>query len=265
MRAKPSSEPHSRTAYKNAPAIIFIDEIDALAPRRDTSEGEVEKRVTAQLLALMDGMEDRGQVIVLAATNLPNILDTAVRRPGRLDREILIGVPDKKGRRKILEIHTKDMPLDNVDLDDLAERTHGFVGADIKALCQEAGFKALRRILPGLEDTDQKLSEDFIEAIMVEDQDFEEAIKDMRPSSSRSFEVDLKTAGWNRIAGYSTEIDFLKQIVLWPMQNAGLLSGIGVGGGPGLFDHRTFRSGQNSGRQISCQRKRFQRNRDTRP
>jgi transitional endoplasmic reticulum ATPase len=222
-------------AYKNAPAIIFIDEIDALAPRRDTSEGEVEKRVTAQLLALMDGMEERGQVIVLAATNLPNVLDTAVRRPGRFDREILIGVPEKKGRREILEIHTRDMPLEDVDLGELAERTHGFVGADIKALCQEAGFKALRRILPGLEDTDQKLSEDFIEAIKVEGQDFEEAFKEMRPSSSRSFEVDLRASGWDRIAGYATELDFLKQIVLWPMQNAGVLSGIGVGGGPGLL------------------------------
>jgi transitional endoplasmic reticulum ATPase len=222
-------------AYKNAPAIIFIDEIDALAPRRDASEGDVEKRVTAQLLALMDGMEERGQVIVLAATNLPNVLDTAVRRPGRFDREILIGVPDKKGRREILEIHTRDMPLENVDLGELAERTHGFVGADIKALCQEAGFKALRRILPGLEDTDQKLSEDFIEAIKVEGQDFEEAFSEMRPSSSRSFEVDLRAAGWDRIAGYATEIDFLRQIVLWPMQNAGLLSGVGVGGGPGLL------------------------------
>ena len=128
-------------AYENAPAIIFIDEIDALAPRRDTAEAEVERRVTAQLLALMDGMQDRGQVIVLAATNLPNVLDHALRRPGRFDREILIGVPDRSGRGEILKIHTRDMPLGEVDVEELAERTHGFVGADIMALCRKPGTK----------------------------------------------------------------------------------------------------------------------------
>ncbi len=222
-------------AYTNAPAIIFIDEIDALAPRRDKSEGDVEKRVTAQLLALMDGMEDRGQVIVLAATNLPNNLDGALRRPGRFDREILIGVPDKVGRQEIFRIHTRDMPLETVDLEDLAERAHGFVGADIKSLCQEAGFKALRRILPGLEDTDEKLSEDFLEAITVEDQDFIEAMKEMRPASSRNFEVDLSRTGWRFIAGYEQEISFLKDIVLWPMVNSARLSDIGVRNQPTLL------------------------------
>lgn len=216
-------------ACENAPAIIFIDEIDALAPRRDTAEGEVERRVTAQLLALMDGMRDRGQVMVLAATNLPNVLDSALRRPGRFDREVLIGVPERKGRKEILEIHTRDMPLGGtVDLDELAEKAHGFVGADIKAVCQEAGYNALRRILPGLEMTEQKLSEDFVEAVTVEKEDFEAALKEMRPSSSRDFQVDLRDAGWNCIAGYDTEIEFLKDVVLWPMQNAGAMAEIGV-------------------------------------
>ncbi len=222
-------------AYENAPAIIFIDEIDALAPRRDTAEGEVERRVTAQLLALMDGMKDRGQVIVLAATNLPNILDHALRRPGRFDREILIGVPDREGRREILRIHTRSMPLGEVDLDELAEKTHGFVGADIMALCGEAGYKALRRILPGLEDTDQDLSQDFVEAINVEKEDFEQALKEMKPASGRVFEVDLRDAGWSRMAGYAPEIEYLKEVILWPLQNISFLSGMGVNHQEGLL------------------------------
>ncbi len=222
-------------AYQNAPAIIFIDEIDALAPRRDTTEGDVEKRVTAQLLALMDGMEDRGNVIVLAATNLPNVLDNALRRPGRFDREILVGVPDKSGRRSILEIHSRDMPLGDIDLDELAEKTHGFVGADIKALCQEAGFKALRRILPGLEQTEEALSEDFLEAIAVEKQDFDQALVEMRPSAGRSFEVDLKDCGWDRIAGYRKEVEFLREMILWPLRNVSALSGLGVNNPEGLL------------------------------
>jgi len=222
-------------AYQRAPAIIFIDEIDALAPRRDTAEGEVERRVTAQLLALMDGMVDRGQVIVLAATNLPNILDQALRRPGRFDREILIGVPDRSGRKQILEIHTRGMPLGSVDLDELADKTHGFVGADLKALCQEAGYKALRRILPGLEDTEQALSEDFLDAITVEDQDFGAALKEMRPASGRSFEVDLRGCGWDHVAGYAEEIQFLREMILWPFQNASFLSRVGVTNPGGLL------------------------------
>ena len=222
-------------ACKNAPAIIFIDEIDALAPRRDTAEGEVERRITAQLLALMDGMEDRGQVMVLAATNLPNVLDTALRRPGRFDREVLIGVPEKPGRRKILDIHTRLMPLDGIDLDEIAEKTHGFVGADIKALCQEAAYKALLRILPGLEKTTERLSQDFLDAIQVEKEDFDEAIKEMRPSSGREFEVDLRHAGWEYIAGYSREIDFLKDVILWPLQNSSFMSQIGVNYAGGLL------------------------------
>lgn len=226
------SEAKLRAAFddadKNAPAIVFIDEIDALAPRRDTAEGDVEKRVTAQLLALMDGLEDRGAVVVLAATNLPNTLDPALRRPGRFDREILIGVPDRAGRREILQIHTRDMPLGEVDLGELAERTHGYVGADIKALCQEAGYKALRRILPGLEDTEQELSQDFLDAIRVDREDFDAAMNEMRPSAGRSYEVDLSPVGWDRIAGYSTEKVFLQEVILWPLQNISRLAGIGI-------------------------------------
>ncbi len=222
-------------ASQNAPAIIFIDEIDALGPRRDTAEGEVERRVTAQLLALMDGLQDRGQVMVLAATNLPNVLDPALRRPGRFDREVLIGVPDKQGRREILDIHTRLMPLGEIDLNEFADKIHGFVGADIKALCQEAAYKALLRILPGLDRTEEKLSQDFLDAILVEKQDFEAAFKEMRPSAGREYEVDLRNAGWDRIAGYSREIEFLKEMILWPLQNSSFVAEIGVNCAGGLL------------------------------
>jgi len=215
-------------AYENSPAIIFIDEIDALAPKRETSEGEVERRVTAQLLALMDGLEDRGSVIVLAATNLPNSLDPALRRPGRFDREILIGVPDAEARREILEIHTHDMPLGQVNLHELAEKTHGFVGADLKAACREASFQALRRVLPGLENTDETLPQDFLDAVKVEQEDFEKALAEMRPSSGRALEVNLSCAGWDFIAGYENEIEFLKDLIIWPVKHDRLLSGIGL-------------------------------------
>ncbi len=222
-------------AYKHSPAIIFIDEIDALAPRRDTSEGEVERRVTAQLLALMDGLEDRGEVMVLAATNLPNNLDPALRRPGRFDREIIIGVPDVAGRREIIEIHTRNMPLGSINLDDLAEKIHGFVGADIKSLCQEAAYEALRRSLPGLEDTEQQLSDDFLEALMVESCDFEGALKNMRPASGRRFEINLSGAGWDKIAGFSREVEFLKETILWPLRNGVFLETLGVNRPSGLL------------------------------
>lgn len=215
-------------AQQNRPAIIFIDEIDALAPRRDATEGDVERRVTAQLLALMDGLKDRGSVIVLAATNLPNTLDTALRRPGRFDREIFIGVPDLEGRRQILAIHTRNMPLGQVNLDDIAEKTHGFVGADLKSLCSEASFRALRRVLPGLEDTEQTLSQDFLDAVKVEQEDFDNALSDMRPASGRVFEVDLTDCGWNWVAGYEHEKSFLKDLVIWPLKHDRFLSSIGV-------------------------------------
>jgi transitional endoplasmic reticulum ATPase len=233
------SEAKLRAAFEdactNAPAIIFIDEIDALAPRRDTAEGEVERRVTAQLLALMDGMEDRGAVMVLAATNLPNALDPALRRPGRFDREVLIGVPDKKGREEIFAIHTRFMPLGEIDFRHLTEKIHGFVGADIKALCQEAAYKAVLRILPGLDKTDQTLPQDFLDAIRVEKEDFEDALKEMRPSAGREFQVDLRHAGWDRIAGYRTEIEFLKEMVLWPIQHASFVAAVGVNCAGGLL------------------------------
>ncbi len=215
-------------AQKNAPAILFIDEIDALAPSRDTAEGDVERRITAQLLALMDGLVDRGNLMVLAATNMPNILDAALRRPGRFDREILIGVPDKHGRKEILEIHTRHMPINGVDLQGIADKTHGFVGADIRALCQEAGFRALKRILPGVEDTDETLTEDFLSAITVETEDFEAALENIQPSASRSFEVDLSAAGWDRIVGYDAQVEFMKEAILWPLKNLEYLTGLGV-------------------------------------
>jgi transitional endoplasmic reticulum ATPase len=165
---------------------------------------------------------------VLAATNMPNALDQALRRPGRFDREILIGVPDQAGRKEILEIHTRDMPLDGVDLAALAERTHGFVGADLRALAREAGYKALRRILPGLNDTEEPLPGDFLDALSVEMVDFEAALQEMKPSSSRNFEVDLRRAGWDRIAGYGPSLEFIREMVLWPLQHVDTLAKMGI-------------------------------------
>lgn len=222
-------------ACKHAPAIIFIDEIDALAPRRDTVEGEVERRVTAQLLALMDGIEDRGAVVVLAATNLPNNIDPALRRPGRFDREILVGSPDRPGREEILRIHTRTMPLGDLDITELSEKIHGFVGADIRALCQEAAYASLRRTLPGIEDTDDPLTEDFIEALKVETEDFHSAMTRLRPSSARSFHVDLTDAGWDRVAGYRQERAFVEEMALWPLKHLDYLREAGVSHLTGLL------------------------------
>ncbi|MFB6265834.1 MAG: AAA family ATPase, partial [Candidatus Nanohaloarchaea archaeon] len=155
-------------AQENSPAIIFIDELDALAPKRGEARGEVEQRVVAQLLSLMDGLEAREDVIVIAATNRSEDIDEALRRPGRLDREIEIGVPDRNGRKEILQIHTRNMPLeDEVDLDELADRTHGYVGADIEALAKEAAMATLRRVLPEIDLEDQQIDEEILDKLVV--------------------------------------------------------------------------------------------------
>ncbi len=205
-------------AKQNAPSIIFIDEIDSIAPKREEVTGEVERRVVAQLLALMDGLESRGQVIVIAATNRPDAIDPALRRPGRFDREIEIGVPDRDGRKEILEIHTRKMPLaEDVNLDELADLTYGFVGADLEALCKEAAMHALRRVLPEI-DIDKEIPSEVIENLKVTREDFMEALKNIEPSAMREVLVEVPKVKWEDIGGLENAKQELKEAVEWPLK-----------------------------------------------
>jgi transitional endoplasmic reticulum ATPase len=191
-----------KEARDSSPSIIFIDEIDAIAPKREEAFGDVEKRVVAQLLALMDGMSERGQVIVLGATNRPESLDPALRRPGRFDREIEIGVPNAEGRLEILQIHTRGMPLsEDIDLQDLASELHGYTGADIKALCREAAMKALRRYLPEIDLEGDKISPEILEGIVITNKDFKEGMKEIIPTAMREFYVEVARVKWNDVGG----------------------------------------------------------------
>ncbi|HEU4386030.1 MAG TPA: AAA family ATPase [Anaeromyxobacteraceae bacterium] len=201
-------------ARQNAPSIIFLDEIDALAPKRAQVIGDVEKRVTAQLLALMDGLQERGQVVVMGATNLPEMVDPALRRPGRFDREVNIGVPDRSGRRQILHIHSRRMPLaPSVDLDRLADIAHGYVGADLSALCKEAGMVALRRLLPGLTfEVERRPSLDGLK-IEVTQQDFLEAFKAIEPTATREFLAERPRLGLKDVGGLAEAKRVLRSIV----------------------------------------------------
>jgi len=188
-------------AQEKAPSIIFIDEIDAIAPKREEVGGEVERRVVAQLLALMDGLKSRGDVIVIGATNVVNMIDPALRRPGRFDREIEIGVPDKRGRLEILQIHTRSMPLDkDVDLKKLAEITHGYTGADLAALSREAAMKALRRYLPEIK-LDEKIPQSVLEKMVVNAEDFMNAFKEITPTAMREVYVEVPTVRWSDVGG----------------------------------------------------------------
>ena len=216
-------------AKKNAPSIIFIDEIDAIAPKREEVTGEVEKRVVAQLLALMDGLESRGKVVVLAATNRPNALDPALRRPGRFDREIEIGVPDKQGRLEILQIHTRNMPLaKDVDLNRLAEITHGFVGADLAALCREAAMKALRRYLPKIDLSQERIPLEVLEQLEVTMQDFLEAYKEITPSALREVYVEIPNVKWSDIGGLEQVKQELREAVEWPIKHPEAFKRMGI-------------------------------------
>ena len=206
-------------AEKNAPSIIFIDEIDSIAPKREETKGEVERRVVSQLLTLMDGLKKRGKVIVIAATNRENALDPALRRPGRFDREIEIGVPDKKGRKEILEIHSRDMPLaKNVNIDELAEITYGYVGADLEALCKEAAMLALRRILPKIKwKEEEELPKEIIEKLKVTKKDFENALKIVEPSAMREVLIEVPNVKWDDVGGLENVKQQLKESVEWPL------------------------------------------------
>src|SRR3989344_4014281 len=220
-------------AEKNAPSIIFFDEIDAIATKREETKGDVEKRVVAQLLGLMDGLKSRGKVIVLAATNIPNQLDLALRRPGRFDREIEIGVPDKTGRHEILKIHTRNMPLDkSVVLKEIANITHGFVGADLSALAKEAAMIVLRRILPelkleGVEEGDP-IPNEILDKLVINQKDFLEALKIVRPSAMREVLVETPDVNWSDIGGMEDVKNKLREAVEWPLKKPEVFKRMGI-------------------------------------
>ncbi|WP_338467498.1 CDC48 family AAA ATPase [Novosphingobium sp. ZN18A2] len=216
-------------AQRDAPAIIFIDEIDSIAPKRDQVHGEAEKRLVAQLLTLMDGLHGRSNLVVIAATNRPDAIDAALRRPGRFDREIVVGVPDEKGRREILAIHTRGMPLgEGVDLKELARTTHGFVGADLAALAREAAIEAVRRIMPKLDFDQQTIPAEVLDALRVERADFVEALKRVQPSAMREVMVQAPSVGWSDIGGLGEAQDKLKEGVELPLKNPEAFHRLGI-------------------------------------
>jgi transitional endoplasmic reticulum ATPase len=212
-------------AEKNAPSIIFIDELDSIAPKREEVSGEVERRVVAQLLSLMDGLTSRGKVVVIGATNRINAVDPALRRPGRFDREIEIGVPDRDGRLDILQIHTRGMPLaKDVDLQRLADISHGFVGADLLALAKEAAIRALRRVLPEINLSAESIPGETINKIIVTMQDFMDVIKEMEPSAMREVFVEIPDVKWEDVGGLNDVKQELMEAVEWPLKYQGLFS-----------------------------------------
>ena len=206
-------------AEENAPSIIFIDEIDSIAPKRDEVSGELEKRIVSQLLTLMDGMKSRGKVVVIAATNRPDSIDPALRRPGRLDREIEIGIPDDEGRFDILSIHTRGMPIDEkVDLKQISKITHGFVGADLEVLSKEAAMKSLRRILPEIDYDEEKISSEILEKIQITSDDFRDALKEVSPSALREVQVQVPNVSWDDVGGLDALKEELREAVEWPIK-----------------------------------------------
>ncbi|MFC6615714.1 CDC48 family AAA ATPase [Halopenitus salinus] len=205
-------------AKEESPSIVFIDELDSIAPKREDVTGEVERRVVAQLLTMMDGLETRGQVIVIAATNRVDSVDPALRRPGRFDREIEIGVPDEVGRKEILQIHTRGMPLsDDVDLDGLADDTHGFVGADIESLTKEAAMKALRRYLPEIDLDEEDIPPSLIDRMIVKREDFSGALNEVEPSAMREVLVELPKISWDHVGGLDDAKQQIEEAVEWPL------------------------------------------------
>jgi len=208
-----------KEAQENAPSIIFIDEIDSIAPKREEVTGEVEKRVVSQLLSVMDGLQSRGKVVVIGATNRINSIDPALRRPGRFDREIEIGVPDRDGRLEILQIHTRGMPLaEDVDLKRLADVTHGFVGADLEALAKEAAIRALRRILPEINLEAENIPVEVLNKIIVRMSDFQEALKEVEPSAMREVLVEVPDIKWGDIGGLEGVKEELREAIEWPLK-----------------------------------------------
>ncbi len=207
-------------AEENSPSIIFIDEIDSIAPKRDEVSGELEKRIVSQLLTLMDGMKSRGKVVVIAATNRPDSIDPALRRPGRFDREVEIGIPDDEGRFDILSIHTRGMPIDEkVNLKQISKTTHGFVGADLEVLSKEAAMRSLRRILPEIDLDEDKISSEILQKIEITSDDFREALKEVRPSALREVQVQIPDVSWDDVGGLDELKDELREAVEWPIKH----------------------------------------------
>ena len=216
-------------AEANSPSIIFIDELDAIAPKREETNGETERRTVAQLLTLMDGLKSRGQVVVIGATNRPDSLDPALRRPGRFDREIEIGVPDADERREVLEIHTRNMPIEeDVDLNKLANTTHGFVGADLESLCKEAAMRVVRRILPEIKTDDEEIPEEVLKKIIVTKDDFKSALKEIQPSALREVLVQVPDVKWDDVGGLDDAKQELKEAVEWPLKYPDNFQRLGV-------------------------------------
>ncbi len=214
-----------KQAQENAPSIIFIDEIDSIAPKREEVSGDVEKRVVSQLLTIMDGLESRGKVVVIGATNRPDALDPALRRPGRFDREIEIGIPDQKGRQEILEIHTRGMPLtEEVKLSSIAKVTHGFVGADLEAVCREAAMKSLRNVLPEINLEESKIPVETLNKIKIKPQDFETALKEVQPSALREVYVQSPNVKWTEIGGLESIKEELREAIEWPLKHSDLFT-----------------------------------------
>ena len=207
-------------AEENSPSIIFIDEIDSIAPKRDEVSGELEKRIVSQLLTLMDGMKSRGKVIVIAATNRPDSIDPALRRPGRFDREIEIGIPDDEGRFDILSIHTRGMPIDEkVNLKQISKTTHGFVGADLEVLSKEAAMRSLRRIIPEIDLDEDIISSEILQRIQITSDDFREALKEVKPSALREVQVQIPDVNWDEVGGLDELKDELREAIEWPIKH----------------------------------------------
>jgi len=231
------SEAHLRQKFEeaetNSPSIIFIDELDSIASKRDETQGEVERRVVAQLLTLMDGLQARGQVIVIAATNRPDAIDQALRRPGRFDREIEIGIPDRDGRKEVLQVHTRGMPIPRdkdghwKEIDHFAEITHGFVGADLAALARESAMSALRRYLPEI-DLDEPIPPKLLQEMKVTNDDFKEALKDVEPSALREVMVEIPSVKWDEVGGLEDVKQRLKETVEWPLTNPDGFERLGI-------------------------------------
>jgi transitional endoplasmic reticulum ATPase len=216
-------------ATEESPSIIFIDELDSIAPKREDVTGEVERRVVAQLLTMMDGLESRGQVIVIAATNRVDSVDPALRRPGRFDREIEIGVPDESGRKEIMQIHTRGMPLsDDVSLDRMADETHGFVGADIESLTKEAAMKALRRYLPEIDLDEEDIPPSLIDRMIIKREDFKGALNEVSPSALREVLVELPKTSWDDVGGLTDAKGEVQEAVEWPLSSPGKFERFGI-------------------------------------
>jgi transitional endoplasmic reticulum ATPase len=227
-----------KEAREKAPTIMFIDEIDSIAPKREEVTGEVERRIVSQLMSLMDGLETRGRVIIVAATNRPNALDSALRRPGRFDREIEIRVPDKFGRLEILQVHSRNMPFDlSVDQSRIAAVTHGFVGADLEYLCKEAAMKCLRRMLPEINLEETKLPAETLDRLVITQSDFEQAIKDVMPSAMREVFLETPDVKWDDIGGLDDVKRELQEAVEWPLKYPNLYSKIGHTVPKGILMH----------------------------